>query len=118
MVKLTADMSLTGNGLRDWLVQRFTSIIIVVYFFTIIGFFYLNSNVDYATLRSFFASMRMQIFSLIFLLSLILHAWVGIWTVVTDYVNPASARIIVQSLVILSLVIYFFWGVEIFWRIA
>lgn len=116
--KVTADMSLTGNGLRDWLAQRFSSLVIAGYFFVLIGFFYLHPQLDFATLRTFFTSTWMQIFTLVTLLSLVLHAWVGIWTVITDYINPIALRLLAQVLIILALVIYFFWGIEILWRLA
>lgn len=37
--KLSVGMSLTGSGLKDWLVQRFSSLIIALYFLVILGFF-------------------------------------------------------------------------------
>ncbi|MBS0425648.1 MAG: succinate dehydrogenase, hydrophobic membrane anchor protein [Proteobacteria bacterium] len=116
--KLTTDMSLTGNGLRDWLVQRFFSLIIAIYFLVLLGFFILHPQLNYSTFQHFFASTWIQVFTLITLLSLFLHAWVGIWTVITDYVNPIAIRLTIQALVILTLLIYFFWGVEILWKLA
>jgi len=116
--KPTTDMSLTGNGLRDWLVQRFSSLIIAIYFLVLLGFFILHPQLDYSTFQYFFANTWMQVFTLITLLSLFLHAWVGIWTVITDYINPIAIRLTIQALVILTLLIYFFWGVEILWKLA
>jgi succinate dehydrogenase / fumarate reductase membrane anchor subunit len=116
--KLTTDMSLTGNGLRDWLVQRFSSLIIAIYFLVLLEFFILHSQLNYSTFQHFFASIWIQVFTLITLLSLFLHAWVGILTVITDYINPIAIRLTIQALVILTLLIYFFWGVEILWKLA
>lgn len=116
--KPTTDMSLTGNGLRDWLVQRFSSLIIAVYFLVLLEFFIEHPQLDYTTLRHFFATSWMQVFTLTALLSLFLHAWVGIWTVITDYIQPIIMRIMAQSLVILALIIYLCWGIEILWKIA
>jgi succinate dehydrogenase / fumarate reductase membrane anchor subunit len=116
--KLTSDLSLTGNGLRDWLAQRFSSIVIAIYFITLIGFFFCHPNLNYNILRNFFVSIWMQVFTLITLLSLVLHAWVGMWTVITDYINPFSIRLFAQVSIILALIIYFFWGAEILWRMV
>ena len=63
-------MSLTGNGLRDWLVQRFSSLVIAIYFLVLSGFFLLHPQLDYTTLRHFFSATWMQVFTLIALLSL------------------------------------------------
>jgi succinate dehydrogenase / fumarate reductase, membrane anchor subunit len=116
--KLSVSMSLTGSGLKDWLVQRFSSLSIALYFFVLLGFFCLHPNLDHASLRHFFSTTWMQVFSLTALLSLFLHAWVGIWTVITDYINLFTIRLIIQVLVIYTLIVYFFWGVEILWKIA
>jgi succinate dehydrogenase / fumarate reductase membrane anchor subunit len=116
--KMISDLSLTGNGLRDWLAQRFSSIVLATYFLTLIGFFSCHPHLNFSILRSFFSSLWIQIFTLISLLSLVLHAWVGIWTVITDYIHPFAMRLIAQVLIILALIIYFFWGVEILWRMA
>ena len=115
--KLTTDMSLTGNGLRDWLVQRFSALILAGYCLVLFGFFILHPHLDYMGLRQFFATTWMQVFTLIALFSLFVHAWVGIWTVITDYVKPVVLRLSVQVLVIAMLFIYFFWGIEILWKL-
>lgn len=116
--KFVTDMSLTGNGFRDWLIQRFTSIIIAAYFFFIIGYFSLNTTIYYASLRGLYSQSWMQIFTVITLLCLFLHTWIGIWTVITDYIKPPMLRLAAQGLVALMLLIYFIWGIDIFWRLA
>lgn len=116
--KLTTDMSLTGNGLRDWLVQRFSSLIIGIYFIVLSVFFFMHPTLNYLDFRNFFASKSMQVFTLITLISVFLHGWVGVWTVITDYVKPITLRLIIQVLVILALAIYFFWGITILWKLT
>jgi succinate dehydrogenase / fumarate reductase membrane anchor subunit len=116
--KLMTDMSLTGNGLRDWLLQRFSAVILGAYFLVLFGFFFTHSHLTFGMLQTYFSTTWVQVFSLLALLSLFLHAWVGVWTVITDYIKPAALRFSIQALVILTLVIYLFWGVEILWRVV
>lgn len=116
--KLTNVLSLTRNGMRDWLVQRVTSIILAAYILCLMGFFLSHPNLDFYSWQSFLSDAWMRIFSLLALLSLSLHAWVGLWTVMTDYVKPAYLRLFVQLIVILALAAYFFWGIEILWGIS
>lgn len=116
--KLITDMSLTGNGLRDWLVQRFSSIIIGIYFIFLSIFFLTHSTIDYKLLHNLFASMWMEIFTFITLICLFLHAWVGVWTVITDYVKPIALRFIIQFLIILALAIYLLWGIVVLWKLT
>jgi succinate dehydrogenase / fumarate reductase membrane anchor subunit len=62
-----------------------------------------------------FASQWMRTFSLLFLLALFYHAWIGIRDIVMDYVKPAGIRLVIHTLVILALVIYTIWSVQILW---
>ncbi len=114
--KLISGMSLTGNGFRDWLVQRFSSLVIAAYFIFLMSFFFCHKDLDYSTLRNLFACTWMQIFTLTTLFCLFLHAWVGVWTVITDYIKPIAIRVIVEVAVIFALIIYFFWGVAILFQ--
>ena len=64
-----------------------------------------------------FSNLFFKVFTVITILSLMLHAWVGIWTVLTDYVKPAWLRGLIEIAVIISLIGYFIWGVAILWNI-
>lgn len=117
-LKLTTALSLTANGLRDWLIQRFSSLIIGCYFVVLLIFFFSHPHLDFDILRNFFAAIWVQVFTLIALLSLFVHAWVGIWTVITDYIKPFALQLIIQVLVIITLFIYLFWGASILWKLT
>jgi len=47
------------------------------------------------------------------LLSLALHAWVGVRSVLLDYVRPVWVRLLIQSLLAVGLVFCVFWGAQI-----
>ena len=64
----------------------------------------------------------MKIFTLLALLSLAAHAWIGMWGVLTDYLTERLLgpkgnvlRIGLQLLISLALVIFVIWGVQIVW---
>lgn len=105
---------LTGSGVRDWVMQRISAVVLAVYSIVMVLFFLCNS-VDFATWQSFMLSLPMKIFSLVALLALVAHAWVGMWTVLTDYIKSAGMRLVLQSLVIVAIIAYLFWGIAIFW---
>jgi succinate dehydrogenase / fumarate reductase, membrane anchor subunit len=113
--RISSGLSLTGNGLRDWLVQRITSVILAIYVLMLAGIFLWHPAFDFFALRDLFNSTWMRMFSVIALLSLFLHAWVGIWTVITDYLKSIAMRIAAQTFVVLVLLIYLLWGIEILW---
>lgn len=105
---------LTGSGARDWVLQRISAVVLALYSVVMVGFFLFN-RVDYATWYAFMTSLPMKLFSILAIISLVAHAWVGMWTVLTDYVKSSGVRLLLQSLIILAIVVYLFWGVMIFW---
>ena len=113
--KLTNVTSLSGNGMRDWLIQRTTSVILATYIIFLLGFILCHQPLDYVTWQSLFSHFGMRLFSSLFLLSLFWHAWIGMWTIVTDYVKSAGLRLISQLIIIIALFLYFIWGLVIFW---
>jgi succinate dehydrogenase membrane anchor subunit len=107
--------SLTGNGLRDWLIQRVSAIFIAAYAIFLVGFIVIHPQLNFDQWRSLFDCVWVQVATMIFLVSLMLHAWVGIWTVTTDYVKGTILRLSLQMLVVLFLLGLFIWGIHIFW---
>ena len=71
--KPTTDMSLTGNGLRDWLAQRFSSLIIAIYFLVLLGFFIEHPQLDYTKLQPIIVRIMAQ--SLVILALTIYLCW-------------------------------------------
>ncbi len=107
--------SLTGNGLKDWLIQRVTAVYFAAYSLFLIGYWIMHAPLQYAVWQGLFHSVVVQIASLLALLSVSLHAWIGIWTVTTDYIKSTAVRLSVQMLVALLLICQFIWGVMILW---
>ncbi len=103
-------------GLRDWLVQRITAVVMAVYSLVLGAWIFLEPPLNYGAWKSMFASGWMRIATLFFIASLLLHAWVGIRDIVMDYVKPAWLRLCLHVLVILVLIAYAAWSVQIFWR--
>lgn len=105
---------LTGSGSRDWFLQRASAVILALYSLAILGFF-LTRDVDYATWHCFMTSLPMKIFTLVSILALVFHAWVGMWTVFTDYVKSAGLRLVLQIATVTAILVYLVWGIIIFW---
>jgi succinate dehydrogenase / fumarate reductase membrane anchor subunit len=72
-------------------------------------------EVDYDVWTDLFSGNVMRSFSLLFLLSLFYHAWIGVRDIVMDYVHPASLRLLIHVTVILALLMYAIWSVQILW---
>ena len=104
-------------GLKDWLVQRFTAVIMLLYTVALLGWLLAQRPVDYATWRALFDGAWMRYFTLLFALSLFLHAWVGVRDILMDYVRPARLRLPLQVATIVVLLLYTMWVVNILWSV-
>lgn len=103
------------SGLSDWLIQRVSAIILMFYTIFMVGYLLFSPGLDYVTWSGLFAQTWMRIFSLLAFLSLAAHAWIGLWTVVTDYIKPTGIRFAVQIVVILAIFIFVVWGIQVLW---
>ncbi|MDO8953228.1 MAG: succinate dehydrogenase, hydrophobic membrane anchor protein [Gammaproteobacteria bacterium] len=107
--------SLTGNGLKDWFVQRISAVILAIYAFFIVGFILGHHPLDYTVWFLLFHTVWMRAFTILALLSLIAHAWVGIWTVLTDYVTCRLVRGSAQVIIIIAFLVCIVWCINILW---
>jgi len=102
------------NGIHDWIIQRVTAYVLAAYTLFLIGFF-VTTEVDYQAWSSLFGQSWFKIFSLLALLSIAGHAWVGMWTVSTDYIKSALPRFLLQAACVLVMFVYVVWGIQILW---
>ena len=102
-------------GLRDWLIQRITAAVMAAYSVALAGYLLLQPVLNYDIWTGLFSGQPVRTFTLLFLLSLFYHAWIGVRDIVMDYVKPASVRLAIHVLVILVLILYVIWVVQILW---
>lgn len=102
-------------GLRDWLAQRVTAVVMAVYVLVLAGWMLYQPVLDYEAWIYLFSGNVMRTFSMLFLLSLFYHAWIGVRDIVMDYVKPAGVRLLIHVLVILALILYSLWAMQILW---
>jgi succinate dehydrogenase / fumarate reductase, membrane anchor subunit len=91
-------------GLKDWLAQRITAIVMAVYTFVLLFSFLSGSNFTYDGWAALFAHQWVKLFSLVTFFGLYYHAWVGMRDIWMDYVKPVGIRLGLQFLTILWLV--------------
>ncbi len=112
---VTSVTSLTGNGLKDWLIQRVSAIYLLVYMFGLLTYLGLHLPLDYNEWSGFFQCHWVKIATILALFMVLLHAWIGIWTVTTDYLRAMGLRLTIQVLVALFLSAQLIWGLMIVW---
>ena len=103
-------------GLRDWLAQRITAVVMAVYSLIVVYVLFSSSPISYAVWRELFAQGWMRVATLLFAASLAWHAWVGMRDILMDYVKPAGLRFALEVVVLLTIAAYAGWTIQILWR--
>ncbi len=102
-------------GLRDWLSQRVTAIVITLYTALILGIVLWNGGVDYATWGAVFANGAFRVVTFLFMASLLWHAWVCVRNILMDYAKPAGVRLALEIVVVCVLGAYGGWTIAVLW---
>ena len=117
---VTSVTNMGRSGLSDWLMQRVTAVILLAYFAYLASV--LVGGVDYQGWKELFSQTWMRIFSLLALLSIVIHAWVGLWCVLTDYITErlmgskaTALRLAAEAVCGVTMFIYLVWGTQILW---
>jgi succinate dehydrogenase / fumarate reductase, membrane anchor subunit len=105
------------KGLHEWTIQRLSAVYAAIYIILFFAYLAFHPALNYHTWRHAFDVFWVQIPSLIFLVALLWHVWIGMWTIFTDYVHCSCIRAILNIGVLLALFVYFFWGVVIIWHL-
>ena len=119
---VTNATNFSRSGLSDWIIQRFSAVILGAYTLFIFAVLVSMPELNYESWREVFSKNSVRLFSVISLLALCGHTWVGMWTVGTDYLTDRQLggkgtfiRLIYQSFCVLLIAVYLLWGIQIFW---
>jgi succinate dehydrogenase membrane anchor subunit len=102
-------------GLRDWLSQRVTAIVITLYTALFLGIVLWNGGLDYAMWQALFRGNAFRVVTFLFMVALFVHAWVGVRNILMDYAKPMSVRLTLQVVVVCVLIAYAGWTVQVLW---
>ncbi|WP_315708007.1 succinate dehydrogenase membrane anchor subunit [Brenneria uluponensis] len=107
--------ALGRNGIHDWLLLRASAIVIVLYVLYIVGFIVSANDITYEVWHGFFAMHLTKVFTLLTLFSILVHAWIGMWQVLTDYIKPLAVRLTLQLAIVVVLMVYVIYGTVVVW---
>ena len=102
-------------GLGDWLMQRITAVAIALYLFLFIGILLFTPGLVLPGWQRIFAMQWFRLATFIALVSMFLHAWVGMRDILMDYIRPTGIRLALEVLVIVALLVYTGWSIQILW---
>ncbi|BCG49496.1 succinate dehydrogenase, hydrophobic membrane anchor protein [Candidatus Profftella armatura (Diaphorina cf. continua)] len=104
-------------GARDWLAQRITAVIMVIYTIILLFFLLTTTNFSYENWSNLFQYKWFKIISFSVLICLFYHAWIGIRDILMDYVKSVIIKLILYIFSILWLINCANWAIQILWRI-
>jgi len=106
---------LTSSGLKDWYIQRVTAVVLAVYTLFLVGFILCHNPMQFSQWQALFHNDIMRYCTVLAVLCIIGHAWVGMWTVLTDYIHCAVLRSILMLIFVAAFIAYLLWTVMILW---
>ena len=101
-------------GMRAWLMQRLTGLVMAIYSVMLVARVFDIKPHDYQSWLVFFEPWWIKVASLLFWISLTIHAWLGIRDVLKDYVPNAQMRTVMLNVVITLLWVYLGWATWLF----
>lgn len=102
-------------GLGDWLLQRLTAVVMVLYTLLLLAIVLTHAPDSYADWRRLFTSGIVRIATMLFFMALLYHAWVGMRDILMDYVRATGLRLALEFGVVVLLLVYLIWTASILW---
>jgi succinate dehydrogenase / fumarate reductase membrane anchor subunit len=97
-------------GLGDWLLQRLTAVVMAGYTLFVLACLVVGRPSSYPDLKLMFGDGFIRIFTMLFFVALLYHAWVGMRDILMDYVKAPGPRLALEAGVGVVLVIYLIWS--------
>jgi succinate dehydrogenase / fumarate reductase membrane anchor subunit len=107
-------------GLKDWLAQRVTAVVMAISTLIFVAVLLAGGPITYESWKALFARGLMGLMPflvLLFVVSALIHAWIGMLDILMDYVKPTGLRLALEIATILWLVGCAGWAVRILWRL-
>lgn len=102
-------------GLRDWLAQRATAVVMLVYTLLVLMALVMLPKFDYWSWKALWQLPLMRYATVLFVAALMFHAWIGVRNICMDYIKDTGVRLTLYVVVILALIAYGAWAVQILW---
>ena len=104
-------------GLRDWLSQRVTAVLMTLYTLLLIVQLLFGPKLGYVRWSAIFSPQWMRFATFVVIVALAVHAWVGMRDIWMDYIKPVWLRLALQVATIVWLTGCTGWAVQVLWRL-
>lgn len=105
-------------GLRDWLAQRVTGVLMVLFTLIVLAqVIFTAGPIGYDKWAGIFAAQWMKVLTFSIIVALLYHVWVGVRDIWMDYIKPLGLRLVLQIFSIVWLVGCAGWATQVLWRL-
>jgi len=104
-------------GLKEWIVQRVTAIVMVVFTVVLLVDYCITGSATYEGWAGLFSNQFMKLLTFLAFFSLFYHAWIGVRDIWMDYIKPVGIRLTLHVLTALWLIACLGYTAQILWRV-
>jgi len=105
-------------GLRDWLAQRVTAALMALFTLLVLAQVIVSKGpIGYDKWAGIFSTQWMKSLTLVVIVALLYHVWIGMRDIWMDYIKPVGLRLSLQVFSIVWLVACAGWAVQVLWRV-
>jgi succinate dehydrogenase / fumarate reductase membrane anchor subunit len=105
-------VSRKASGLKAWAIQRLTAIYIGAFALYLVAVLLFAAPADFPAWRAWLGGPVVSVAMLLFIVSVLMHAWIGVRDVLIDYVHPIAIRATLLGVIALSLVAMGLWSAQ------
>ncbi len=105
-------------GLRDWMMQRITGLLMVIFTLAVVAqVIFTSGPITYTSWAGIFASQWMKSLTFVTILALCWHTFVGMRDIFMDYIKPVYLRLALHVAAIVWLLGCAGWAIQVLWRL-
>ena len=102
-------------GLTDWLIQRLSAVVMIVYTALVLGIVLWTGGIEYPNWQALFAHGGFKLATFLFMVALLYHAWIGMRDIYMDYLKPVAVRLAFEAITVIVLIGYLGWTIQVLW---
>lgn len=109
MVKHKSVTQFSRSGIGDWLFQRMSAVVMLAYAVWLLAYTVWHAPLNYLSWHALFSGWCFKLLSVLALAALLIHSWIGLWVVFTDYIKPWCLRLLLHGVLLVTLLGYAYW---------
>ena len=105
-------------GLRDWMMQRLTAVVMLVFIAALpVQVLLISGPITYDAWAGLFAKQWMNFLTYISVVAMCWHTFAGMRDIYMDYIKPVSLRLALHVFTICWLIGCAGWAFQVLWRL-